>query len=193
MRKTLLPILFIICMLTSGICDVLNVPGSYSTIQDGINAAQDGDTVLVAPGDYTYAGNYDVNFLGKSIVVISETGAENTIIDCRDDGRGFLFISGEDEDAVLEGFTIQNAYVPSEEVGGGIFCFLSSPTIRNNIITAGYAYLGGGICSAGGAPTIEYNVIYGNTAERGGGIHCTGGSQAMIRNNEIYDNFSEGG
>ena len=193
MKKYYLLTILIICILSTGRCEVLNVPGTYSTIQGGVDAAQDGDTVLVAPGNYTYFGNYNVDFLGKNIAVISETGAENTFIDCREDGRGFIFSSGESEEALLEGFTIQNAYVSTEEVGGGVLCYLSSPTIRNNIITSNYAYLGGGIFSAGGAPIIENNIINDNLAERGGGIYISGDLQAIIRNNEIFNNFSEGG
>ncbi|MBC8205113.1 MAG: hypothetical protein H8E87_06350, partial [FCB group bacterium] len=160
---------------------------------DGIDASQNGDTVLVAPGNYTYMGNYNVDFLGKSIAVISETGAENTVIECRESGRGFIFQSSEDEYSVLEGFTISGGHVSLEEIGGAILCYQSSPTIRNNILTSNYAYLGGGIGSVGGAPVIENNIIYENTAERGGGIYCTGGSQALIIGNEIYNNFSQGG
>ncbi len=48
----------------------IHVPADQSTIQAGINAAANGDTVLVAPGTY----NEQFNFNGKSIVVRSEDG-----------------------------------------------------------------------------------------------------------------------
>jgi len=63
--------------LINSIFGTLNVPGDYATIQGAIDAAVNGDTVLVAPG--TYVENID--FLVKAITVKSSSGAEATVID----------------------------------------------------------------------------------------------------------------
>ena len=61
----------------------------YQYIQDGIDNASYGDTVLVADGIYNGYGNIDLDFKGKAITVISKNGATATIIDCEQLGRGF--------------------------------------------------------------------------------------------------------
>jgi len=86
----------------------INVPGVYPTIQQGIDAARNGDTVLVADGTYRGIGNKDLDFLGKAITLKSENGPEYTIIDCEGSGRGLLFHSGETSGSVVSGFTIEN-------------------------------------------------------------------------------------
>ena len=45
-------ILITITTLTILSATVINVPADYSTIQEGINASVEGDTVLVAQGNY---------------------------------------------------------------------------------------------------------------------------------------------
>ena len=79
------------------------VPGDAGTIQGGIDLASPGDTVLVHAGTYTGAGNKNLDFGGKDLVLRSEAGAEVTIIDCQGSGRGLYFHSGESEAAVVEG------------------------------------------------------------------------------------------
>ena len=114
----------------------INVPGDQPTIQAGIDAASDGDTVLVADGTYTGEGNKNLDFKGKAITVQSENGAESCIIDCENEGRGFYFHTGEGVDSVVSGFTITNGRPTGATLhSGGIYCSSSSPTITNCIIS----------------------------------------------------------
>lgn len=179
--------------------DTIRVPEDQPTIQAGIDAAMDMDTVLVADGTYTGDGNRDIDFLGKAIVVMSQNGTENCHIDCEGDSldphRGFSFRSAEDTTSVLQGFTIQNGYVTGnvdEGAGGAIYCDASSPQIRGNRIMNNFAAgEGGGIhCGNQAAPIILGNQIVDNrTNGFGGGIQCNNASPT-IRENTIEGNIA---
>ncbi len=164
----------------------INVPTGGS-IQAGIDAASNGDTVLVAPG--TYPG---INFNGKSIKVKSSGGASVTIIDGSSSGSVVTFSNYESKYAVLDSFTIQNGSGTLNEgddntYGGGIFCYNSSPRIINNTIKKNNAYRGGGILCEGDSafPEIYNNTIVENT---GGGIYCKDFAIPTITNNIIANN-----
>ncbi len=171
----------------------LRVPSEYPTIQEGINAAGYGDTVLVADGTYTDYGNTNIDFKGKAILVKSENGPENCIIDCEseDDRTAFYFDSGEDWSSIVEGFTITNVF---QDYGSGapIMCrYSSSPTIRGNIIKENDVQYGGGIDAISSSPRIIGNIIIGNKTYTGGGI-CVALSEALIKNNLIVNNLATG-
>ncbi|MHC4942263.1 MAG: right-handed parallel beta-helix repeat-containing protein [Planctomycetota bacterium] len=161
------------------------VPDNYPNIQGAIDAAVEGDTVIVKPG--TYVENID--FKGKAITVRSSDGAEVTFIDGNQVGRVVEFVSGETLDSILMGFTITNGYSASGG-GGGIRCEESSPTITNNTITGNSTvYNGGGIACDESDPSIMNNIISANSANKwGGGIHCKDHSSPDILNNIISDN-----
>jgi len=181
----LLPAVLLVVCFSFLQADTIHVPSQQPTIQAGINAAVDGDTILVADGTYTGDGNKDINFWQKAIVVMSANGAVNCIIDCEGVGRGFHFWLGEESNSVVQGFTITNGYT----FGGGILCELSSPTIRDNIILENEAKTdAAGIYCAGSSPTITGNLITGNIAgDEGGGIYC-GSSSPTITDNTISGN-----
>lgn len=187
------------------------VPGSYSTIQSGIDASINGDTVLVSPG--TYLEN--IIFRGKRIVVTSNFALnadpsfiQNTIINGSapshpDSGSCVRIINGEDSTTVLQGFTLTGGYGtlwldehgPGRYwEGGGIITAFTSPTIRHNIIRnnnvnrpGGASTGGGGIRVGDGSPRILNNIIMNNAGMYGGGI-VSNYASPIIRNNLILSN-----
>ncbi len=110
--------------------DVLQYPIPV-TIQEMIDHASEGDTVLIPDGTYTGEGNINLDFNGKNIVLKSINGPESVVIDCEGNGRGFYFHSGESENSILDGLTIQNGHAT---YGGGIYCENSSPTFKNCVL-----------------------------------------------------------
>ena len=176
-------------VITSVNGSTLHVPGAYATIQAGIDAASNGDTVLVANGTYKGTGNKNLDFRGKAITVKSENGASSCIIDSEGVGQGFYFHSGEEAGSVLSGFTITNG---NAVYGGGIACwYSSSPTIEDCIVTGNMATnAGGGIaCIQSSFPIITRCIISGNTAGSwGGGILCLESSSPTITNCVIFEN-----
>jgi hypothetical protein len=147
----------------------VNVAGGAdaTTIQAGINLAANGDVVMVAQGTYTGVGNVNVNFNGKNITVVSESGPEFTIIDCQGVAAGFKFLSNETTAAVLDGFTIKNG---SSNKGAGVLIDTASPTIRYCVITnCTVTGMGGGISVKKGDPNIYNCTLDGNSATLGGG------------------------
>jgi len=168
------------------------VPDDFSTIQEAIDAASSGDTVIVRPG--TYVENID--FAQKAITVKSELGPAGTIIDGNQVMAVVTFQSGEGSDSLLEGFTLTNGLgedlSPYFISGGAITCEnSSSPTITKNVVEYNQSEFGGGIaCGGGSAPTITQNFIRRNTADVGGGIFCDK-STPVISGNVISENTAQ--
>jgi len=178
--------------------NIILVPQDQPGIQAGINAAVNGDTVLVA--DSIYFEN--INFIGKAITVASymimdndTTHRDNTIINGSqpvnpDVGSVITFQSGEDTTSVLYGLTItggSGTLEPAQtfRAGGGIVCIncgckLVGNKIINNMVTGPAAY-GGGVATVLAPPyndttyvvlkgnQIEHNTVTANSASAFGG------------------------
>jgi len=196
MRKMLIVGIGIL-FLCSGVLSatILNVPSEYSTIQQGIDASQDADTVLVQPG--TYVEN--INYNGKNITVASLflTSADTsyisqTIIDGNQSGSVVTFETGEDTTAVFCGFTIINGlgYDADPYTGGGINVNQSSPSLKNLIVMNNHSeYIGGGMLLGGSNIELSDITVKYNTSDgMGGGIGCLCSANFIYVN--VHDNNS---
>ncbi|MCK4338496.1 MAG: T9SS type A sorting domain-containing protein [Candidatus Cloacimonetes bacterium] len=196
-RVILIGCLFIL-MFVGANATIINVPADQPTIQLGLNFASSGDTVLVSPG--TYYENIiwpEVN----GIVLLSESGAEHTIIDGSNITNTIkvyeCYPNIIDTTTIIDGFTICNGNASNTFGGGGIYAHDADPVVQYCIIknnTAPTVGGGGGILHhIGSKAIIRYNIIRNNsTSDDGGGIYlCC--SSADVYGNEIYNNNSARG
>jgi hypothetical protein len=163
-------------------------------VQAAIDAASDGDSVLVGPGRYFEK----VWIEGKRVHLLSTDGPDATILDggiaeSRPEDPVIHCFYQADAGSLIEGFTIQNGH-------SGIQCTSASPVIRRNIIQNNHGPLGAGISAIfDSAPLIEENLIRDNYTKyeccfpsRGGGIYADESSPALIRRNVVANNQCNG-
>jgi MYXO-CTERM domain-containing protein len=171
-------------------------PGqAYTTIQSGVNAANNGDTVLVAPGTY----NENINFNGKAITVTSSGGPAVTTISGPNETAAVILMNGETRSSVLSNFTITAGGQYYLNLMGGIYISASSPTILNNVITKATCY---GISAMYSSPLIQGNEIsyvqaqpYECSFASGAGIWLysqLGGITPVVIGNTIENNTESG-
>jgi len=200
-------IVFCMFFIMSAHADVTIYPagtGDWPTIQAGIDNVVSGETVWLVDGTYTGLGNRDLNFFGKDITVRSiSNNPELCIIDGENqEVTGITFENNETHAATVQGITIGN--MDQEEYGGGIRCYLSSPSITNCIITGCDLHahkedqLGAGIHCSDSSPIITNCQIINNSMSGGygGGIYIINNSSPTLINCTIGNNatgFLRGG
>jgi len=170
----------------------IHVPADYATIQAAVEAADEGDTILVADGIYSGPGNRDIVLEGKPII-LSENGPEVTIINCggseSEPHQGIIIGSGFGPETRIDGFTIRNAYFTGP--GAGIMCANSSLIISNCIIENNYAFRGGGICIYGSSPIITNCIFRNNSGNEGGAMYFANWAMPIIDECIIENNNAD--
>ena len=152
--------------------NVFRIPEDTTSIQGGIEWAENGDVILVSPGIYQER----IDFLDKNITVASllysgfdQNMVSETIIDGEHQGTVVTINGGQNHSAIMLGLTIENGY--GSQTGGGILIENSSPIIDRNIIRNNNA---------------------GDCGGEGAGLAIWGESQPFIIGNEFYENVVSG-
>lgn len=152
----------------------------YRTIQAAIDAAEDGDVVVLQPGCYSGAGSQGIDMKGKRVTLTSIDPNDSrivatTIIGGTEAGPAVTVTSGQNADCVLAGLTISGARA-------AVYCDHASPTIRNCRLVGNN---GAGIeLYSNTRPTIRNCIIAGN---RGPGIMM----DSQQGRTGMYDNFPQ--
>ncbi|MHC4767042.1 MAG: right-handed parallel beta-helix repeat-containing protein, partial [Planctomycetota bacterium] len=137
----------------------------HLTIADAIADANWGDVIMVAPGTYNEA----VNFQGKALTLMSSGGPEVTTLD----GSGLLqsvvtCADGEDGPTGLSGFTV--AHGATDSNGGGMYIRNADPVVFNCIFEDNQAASGGGVYAEDSDAMFSQCAIRLNDATSGGGM-----------------------
>jgi hypothetical protein len=192
--------------------------GDFETIQGAVDAAEDGDLILVSPGVYTSTTEQVFETHGKSLTIQSTEGSETTFIHGQGVRRGILCDMGE---LTIEGFTITHCTAQPElysaTYGGGLLCegqtvaTFSHCVFSNNMAPAyedpdigWFAGNGGAIaCIAQSTLTLSDCSIDRNTAEpydgnysiesTGGGIYCSQESVIHLSDSTVTQNRASTG
>ena len=131
MRSVCLGLIMILVFVFAANAEIINIPEDFETIQAGIDATEDGDTVLVQPGIYIGQVRFDSRDITVGSLFLTtrdEAYVDSTIIDGDGEGNIVLFRRGLGN-PVIAGFTVRNCYCG--ERGGAIFCESASPIISN--------------------------------------------------------------
>ncbi len=170
---------------TPVLADVIDVPGDYPTIQEAIDAASDGDTIMVAAGLYEENVEIDKSLTLKGaqagVDARTRSGAE-TIIE-PDEGTGIRIITAADRVVVIDGLTVQNA---EHGIGTPDPIMAADITVKNVRVLNS---IGFGISLAFTIEaTVEYCYVEGaKTAINAGALDPFAPTVATFRNNEVVN------
>ncbi len=168
--------------------------GDFPTIRAAMNAASDGDTILLENGIFSGRGNRNISFLGKAVMIRSRSGPDSCRIDCGG-YQGFLFDSLEGPGSILEGIGVTGGAAP---IGGAIQIVNGSrPTIRHCLFEANFATNQGGAiyCREASAWVSDCRFLKNHSDLWGGAIVCAQTDTVVVCDCVFEDNTAayEGG
>lgn len=177
--------------------------GAFASIQVAIDAAEDGDLVLVAAGVYAER----VTVEGVSLHVLGGFAADFGERDVRRHptrieapGGGAAVSLVQAGETLFEGFEVTGGTgdlrdLPWYVSGGGFYIEGGAPTVASNLVEGNSCLsdddsveaTGGGIYAEDADATLRHNLVRDNVSGTGGGISVEGGRVSIIAN-AVTDN-----
>ena len=178
-----------------------------TNLQDAINAAKDGDTVVVGPGVYRSGGAVTPGgtltnrvCITNAITIRADAGPDQTTIEGASDGGGFgpaaIRCAFVGSNAILSGFTLSNGWTMSSgdtvhnQCGGGALVIGGSVTNCRLLANSANVYGGGAGIYYGGS--VLGSTLAGNYSTRGGAVDLqySGGTSSLVQWCDIHDNVA---
>lgn len=120
----------------------------FDRIQLGLDQSVSGDELVLLDGLYTGAGNVDCAIDGCSLVIRSQNGPANCVIDCEGTARALAVTGDTNATTRLEGVTIRNAFAQGESGAGVLIDFGAAQLTISNCAFENGELVGAGDGSA---------------------------------------------
>ena len=156
----------------------------FETVYAGVDAASDGDTVLVSPGTYWCEPLVIDGFSG---LTVKSTGGA-AVTDLVADGATPVAVIVDSENVTLDGFTVSGG---KSEVGGGILASAATAKVTNCVVSGNDAFYGAGLVSFESTITIEGTEFSENFAYFAGAGSGAIASKLAVKDSEFIDNGRE--
>lgn len=188
-----------------------------TNIQEALDVAVDGDTVLVTNGVYNTGGRVAPGdtllktraSVTNAVTLVSVNGPEVTLIVGQPavsaNGLGDTAVRGVylPTNSVLSGFTVTNGFTrtttsatTASYVGGGIRCEGVGSLVTNCVVVGNSAATRGGGIYQGtiiGCDIITNVVVVSHANAGGGGVHSASVHQGLLERNVTLGNNTDGG
>ncbi|MBG81053.1 MAG: hypothetical protein CMJ39_10145 [Phycisphaerae bacterium] len=190
------------------LADVLTVgdaeEAQYVHIQDAIEAASDGDEIIVYPGVYTPRSDSSlsvIDTINKRLTIRSCAGPDTTILDGLHAVRCVVAAGKNITGSVISGFTVRHGVPIFQDIngngkqetweanfGGGVIVHEGILDLNNCIIRDNTAIFGGGLYARDTDGKLMDCVFQNNNAESGGGAAMYRDSAPEILGSTFIDN-----
>jgi len=164
--------------------------GDQPNIQAAIDAASNGDEIVLADTLFTGDGNRDLDFHGKEIVIRSQSDDPwKCTIDCEgtvaEPHRAFRFHTRENRKSIVRGITIKNGYTP--DAGGAVRCERKTSPLFKNVIFRSNASMAVFVTAA--SPLFDLCLFWDNPA---GAVTCSDSSTVKFTGSNFANNQLQG-